>query len=146
MTSFHGTVVVIGGAGVLLRGEPGSGKSSLALRLIDGEGFGLGDRPLRGTLVADDQVELVKTDAGLIARPPVNLAGLLEIRGVGIVSLQHQAEAVLTLVVDLAPAATLPRMTEPHEARSELLGVTLKRLMLDAADPAATAKIRASLF
>ena len=146
MTTLHGTVVVVGGIGVLLRGKPGSGKSSLALRLIDGEGFGLGDKPLRAKLVADDQVELVKTGAGLLARAPAKLAGLLEIRGVGIVSLKYQAETILKLAVDLAPAATLPRMPEPHEAQTELLGVTLKRLMLDAADPAATAKIRASLF
>jgi serine kinase of HPr protein (carbohydrate metabolism regulator) len=146
MTTLHGTVVEVGGCGVLLRGPPGSGKSSLALRLIDEPGFGLGATPLRTFLVADDQFELLKTQAGLVAKAPASLAGLLEIRGVGIVKLAYRAEVVLKLVVDLSPAATLARMPEPDQLITELSGVRLKRLMLEAADPAATAKIRASLF
>lgn len=146
MTTQHGTVVEIGGWGVLLRGPPGSGKSSLALRLIDEQGFGLGTKPLQARLVADDQFGIFKTEAGLVARAPDTLAGLLEIRGLGLVKLAYRAEAVLKLVVDLSPAATLTRMPEPHDLITELSGVRLKRLMLEASDPAATAKIRASLF
>jgi serine kinase of HPr protein (carbohydrate metabolism regulator) len=146
MSTLHGTVVEIGGVGVLLRGEPGSGKSSLALRLIDAEGFGLGEKPLRAQLVADDQFLLEKTEAGLVARAPAPLSGLLEIRGIGIVRLAHKAETLMSLVVDLAPGAALARMPELHDIQTELLGVQIRRLALDAADPAAAAKIRASLF
>ncbi len=146
MTTQHGTVVEIGGFGVLLRGAPGSGKSSLALRLIDGLGYGIGDRPLKATLVADDQFELLKTGAGLVAKAPDTLAGLLEIRGVGIVKIGYRAEVALRLVVDLSLAATLARMPEPQDLTTEISGVRLKRIVLDASDLAATAKIRASLF
>jgi HPr kinase/phosphorylase len=146
MTTLHGTVVEIGGAGVLLRGIPGSGKSSLALRLIDAQGFGLGDQPMRARLVADDQFLLEKTSAGLLARAPASLAGLLEIRGIGIVRVAHRSEALLKLVVDLGDGAALARMPEAEQIQTKLMGVILQRLQLDASDPAATAKIRASLF
>jgi HPr Serine kinase C-terminal domain len=72
----HGTVVAIDGGGVLLRGPSGRGKSDLALRLIDA-----GAR-----LVADDQVLLQRSGMQVLARAPAVLAGLLEIRGVGIVA------------------------------------------------------------
>ena len=146
MTTSHGTVVAVNGVGVLLRGKPGSGKSSLALRLIDTEGFGLGEKPLRARLVADDQFMLEKTDAGLMATAPTALAGLLEIRGIGIVRVAHDPQVVLKLVVDLENGAALPRMPEAHDIQIELMGVSLKRLRLDPSDPAAAAKIRASLF
>jgi serine kinase of HPr protein (carbohydrate metabolism regulator) len=145
MSSIHGTVVAIGGLGVLLRGAPGSGKSSLALRLIDSPGYGLGAVLLRTLLVADDQVEISKTPEGLVARPPAALAGLLEIRGVGIVKAPHQAEVLLRLVVDLEPTAAIARMPEAPEIETQVMGITLKRLKLDVSDPAALAKIRAGL-
>jgi len=75
------------GAGVLLLGPPGSGKSDLLLRLLD-IGF---------TLVADDRVDI---DDGC-ARPPASLAGLLEVRGLGIVRLPHVAPVRLALAVEL---------------------------------------------
>jgi len=75
------------GSGVLLLGPSGSGKSDLALRLID-RGF---------VLVADDRVEI---EAG-IAWPPAPLAGLLEIRGLGILRLPHLVHATLALTVEL---------------------------------------------
>jgi serine kinase of HPr protein (carbohydrate metabolism regulator) len=144
MTTHHGTVVEIGGWGVLLRGAPGSGKSSLALRLIDAEGFGLGNKPLRARLVADDQFLLAKSGPSLVASPPAQLAGLLEIRGLGLVNLPYLPEVSLNLVVELGTAA--PRMPEAHELQTVLEGVVLKRIMLEASDSAALAKIRASLF
>jgi HPr kinase/phosphorylase len=145
MSSIHGTVVAVGGIGVLLRGTPGSGKSSLALRLIDNPGYGLGAVLLRTVLVADDQVEISKTAEGLVARAPATLAGLLEIRGIGIVNAPHQNEALLKLVVDLEPAAAIARMPEKPETTAEVMGIRLKRLKLDVFDPAALAKIRACL-
>jgi HPr kinase/phosphorylase len=83
----HASCVARDGSGVLLLGPPGSGKSDLALRLID-RGF---------VLVADDRVDI---EAG-IARPPAPLAGLLEIRGLGILQLPHLPAATLALAVEL---------------------------------------------
>lgn len=93
----HGSCGSRGGAGVLLIGPPGSGKSDLLLRLLD-HGF---------ALVADDQVIV---ENGL-ARVPAALAGLLEIRGLGILRLDHDAETRLALVVELA--APVDRLPQP---------------------------------
>src|ERR1700751_298914 len=83
----HGSCVARDGAGVLLVGPSGAGKSDLALRLL-GRGFGL---------VADDQVDVL----GGIARAPGALAGLLEVRGLGIVRLPYLSQAKLNLVIAL---------------------------------------------
>ena len=79
-------------AGVLLLGESGSGKSDLALRLI-----------ARGAqLVADDRTELFVERGCLLARAPRRIAGLIEIRGLGIVEMPHAARARIVLAVDLS--------------------------------------------
>jgi hypothetical protein len=87
-------------AGVLLLGASGSGKSDLALRLM----------AAGAVLVADDRVELLAEDGRLIARPPQALARLLEIRGVGIVELEHRRSAQIALVCALSqnPISRLP--------------------------------------
>lgn len=79
-------------AGVLLIGKSGAGKSDLALRLI-GRG---------ALLVADDRVDLSVQRGRLIARPPQSLAGLLEVRGLGIVVMRHAPSAKIRLVVELS--------------------------------------------
>jgi HPr kinase/phosphorylase len=84
----HGSCAARDGAGVLLVGPPGSGKSDLLLRLLD-RGF---------VLVADDWMDV--TDG--VASPPVALAGLLEVRGLGILRLPYLSQAPLVLAVDLA--------------------------------------------
>lgn len=99
LPTVHATAVSVKGQGVLLVGPPGSGKSDLALRLID-----------RGaTLVADDRVHL---DSAGCLHPPPALAGLIEVRGVGILSMPHVAAVPARLVVDLAaPPERLPART-----------------------------------
>ena len=84
---FHGSCVARDGAGVLLLGPSGAGKSDLALRLLD-RGF---------VLVADDQVDVIDG----FARAPTALAGLLEVRGLGIVQLTYLPDVKLALVVAL---------------------------------------------
>jgi HPr kinase/phosphorylase len=83
----HGSCVARDGAGVLILGPSGAGKSDLALRLL-GRGF---------VLVADDQVDVVNG----FARAPDALAGLLEVRGLGIVRLPHVSDVKLNLVITL---------------------------------------------
>ena len=93
----HASCVARAGRGVLLLGPPGAGKSDLALRLID-RGF---------ELVADDRVEI----DGLTATAPAGLAGLIEVRGLGILRLPALAKAALALAVELREE--VPRMPEP---------------------------------
>jgi HPr kinase/phosphorylase len=110
----HGSCVSRDGDGVLLIGPSGSGKSDLALRLL-GRGF---------SLVADDRVDIQDG----VAMAPAALAGLLEVRGLGIVRLPYAATARLALVAELGAAAE--RLPAP--GRHAGLGLPLIRL-----DPAA---------
>lgn len=117
----HATGLVLDGVGLLLRGPSGAGKSLLALELID-------EWEARGRpafLVSDDRVDLVAGAMGLTMRAPPRIAGLAELRGRGIVSRAHLAEAPLHLVIDLVE--TLERMVEEEALTTELLGVTLPR-------------------
>ena len=145
MTNNHATCVAFGRFGVLIRGPSGFGKSSLALRLIDAEGFGFGSNKLKAKLVADDQVMLERTGLNVSVTHPAALAGQLEIRGLGIVTLDHLKAARLRLIVDLVSTKSIPRMPELAEARVELLGVMLPRLYLDAHTADASAKLRAAV-
>lgn len=130
----HATCVALdtpaGPLGLLLRGPAGAGKSGLALRLID-EG---------ARLVADDQVELRREGARLLARAPAGLGGLIELRGFGIVEVAQLAEAPLGFVVDLVPAAEIERL--PEERSLPLLGLELPLLALDPLAAATPAMLR----
>ncbi len=95
----HGSCVARDGAGVLLLGPSGAGKSDLALRLVD-RGF---------MLVADDRVNI---QAGRAAAPEA-LAGLLEVRGLGILRLPFLPSAALALAVELGRPQ--PRLPEPRQ-------------------------------
>lgn len=139
----HATSVAIGGCGVLILGPPGSGKSELALQLIDQPGCGTGDELLAARLVADDQVVVRRSQSHLIASPPAPLAGLMEVRGIGILAVDHQPQAELCLIVRLADAKDIDRFPEP--GRSVLLGLELPEIALDARTASAPAKLRAAV-
>ncbi len=133
MEQIYATCVEMDGKGVLLMGPPGSGKSDLALRLIDG-----GAR-----LVADDRTDLVLNDDKLTARAPKELAGRIEVRGIGIVALDTVQDIPVALVVEMAPAEELERIPDP--ASFEVLGARIPRVRLDPFQASATAKVRVAL-
>jgi HPr kinase/phosphorylase len=141
----HGTCLAIGSAGVLLVGKSGSGKSDLALRLIDGEGTGLTGIARKAQLVADDQVLVHLAGDRLFASAPSALAGKMEIRGLAIVSLAHAAEAQLRLAVRLTPAAEIDRLPELALARMDILGRAIPLVLIDPNSASAPARIRAAL-
>ncbi len=139
----HATCIDLAGHGILLMGTPGSGKSSLALQLIDAPGYGLGGELMRARLVADDQVSIRRDSDKLVASAPAALLGLLEIRGLGIMSLAAAAETRLALAVRLATPPATERLPEP--VTIEFLGLNLPLLGLDASLAAAPARLRAAL-
>ena len=141
----HGSCLSIGEAGVLLLGPPGSGKSDLALRLIDQPGCGISGALKPAKLVADDQVA-VKLEAGrLIASAPPVIAGLIEIRGLGLVNIPHLAQIALALVVRLNGHAAIDRAPDMEKTRYELLGRSLPTVLIDPASASAPARIRAAV-
>jgi hypothetical protein len=113
--------VAIGGRGVLIEGAPGSGKSSLVLALVD-RGAGL---------IGDDGVTLDGRGGRLWALPPPNIAGLVEVRNVGLVEMPVTS-APLALVLRLDPAA--PRLPETP-ARAEMAGYALPAVALHPDSP-----------
>jgi HPr kinase/phosphorylase len=126
----HATAIAIDGGAILLRGPPGAGKSDLALRLIDG-----GAR-----LVADDQAELRRDGSRVWVSAPAAIAGLIEVRGIGILRLDALAEAPLVMCVDLVPAAEIERL--PQLRFAELLGLTIPLVAVAAFEASAAAKLR----
>jgi serine kinase of HPr protein (carbohydrate metabolism regulator) len=119
--NIHATGIVLDGVGLILRGEPGSGKSLLALDLLDQWEA----RGLEAQLVSDDRVEIAAGKAGLTMHPAPRIAGLIELRGRGIVSRPHVESAPLHLVVDLVDR--LERMLEEDALTTELFGISVAR-------------------
>ena len=111
----HASAVLAGRRAILIRGPAGAGKSRLALALIQAAGCGL--IPF-ARLVGDDRLELAAAHGRLLARSPPALAGLIEVRGLGIRRLGHEPVAVIGLVVDLAVAEAerLPGTAEQEAA------------------------------
>ncbi len=134
MTYHHASLVLIDGAGILLIGPSGSGKSDLAVRLIDAG----------GDLVADDQVDVrvpVEGEGEMpVGHVPERLAGRIELRGVGIVPVTYTPFASIHLVVDLMVRDTIPRM--PETAYHELETISVPKIYIDPRDASAVAKIR----
>lgn len=121
--NLHAGCILLGEAGILIRGPSGSGKSSLARSL-------LAQRQASGgfaALVADDRVLVRRAHDRLIASPHPDLAGSIEHRGLGIVAMPYETDAVLRLVIDLTkdPAARLP---EEQGRQTTVLGVRLPRV------------------
>jgi HPr kinase/phosphorylase len=123
-TTVHASAVLVGPRAILIRGPSGSGKSRLALGLIEAAQRGA----LRfARLVGDDRVYLEPVHGRLVVRPAQALAGLIEIRGVGIRKIEYEPSAVLGLVVDLA-APDAERLPETEGQHAVIAGVKLPRL------------------
>ena len=131
MSTIHASAVLIGPHAVLIRGASGSGKSQLAWQLIDANAAVI---PF-ARLVADDRAFVAAHHGRLIVRPAPELAGLLEIRGLGIRRLPYEPAAVIGLVVDL-DASDAARLPERAGLKTEILGVTLPRLAVAPSHPA----------
>ncbi len=123
--------MLVGARAILIRGPAGSGKSRLALALIDAARAGIA--PF-ARLVADDRVALIAAHGRLIASAPDTTRGLIEVRGLGIRRIEHEPRAVVDLVVDLA-SKDAARLPEPTAATCKILGVRLPRLPVASEDP-----------
>lgn len=124
----HATTIAIGGQAVLLQGPSGSGKSDLALRLID-----------RGAvLVSDDYTLLVRDGARLKARAPATIAGRLEVRHVGLVSLPFEDDVPVALAVQLGET---PERLPDHSARAHFAGIAVPAAILIATEASAPIKV-----
>ena len=129
--SVHASAVLVGDRAVLIRGPSGSGKSRLAFDLVLAGRAGLIQAAV---LVGDDRVILAAQQNQLLVRPASALAGLIEIRGLGIRRCDFTGEAIVGLVVDLC-AEDAERLPPPESLRTTLAGVELARLPVTAGYP-----------
>lgn len=129
----HATTIAIDGMGVMLRGPSASGKSDLALRMIDQGAM----------LVADDRTCLDVIDDQLIAFAPEPLAGKLEVRGLGIVKVPYLERCPVSLVADLVVMNELQRL--PEEKTIKYKEKTLRHISLCAFETSAPVKLKFAL-
>ena len=136
--TIHGGAVWVDGAGVLIRGPSGCGKSSLLLALL------MADQAA-SRLVADDRVILSVIDGRLHAGAPEILAGLLEIRGQGLVTVPYLSPVSIDLVVDFEPTERCVRMPDAVDRTTSIEGVALRRLVLPIGQVDGWIRVRAAL-
>jgi serine kinase of HPr protein (carbohydrate metabolism regulator) len=130
--NLHASCVAMEGRAVLISGPSGSGKSDLALRLLD-RGF---------TLVSDDRTIVRKDGERLIASAPDTIKGKLEVRGVGIVDVESASDVPVALVVELT--SDIQRL--PDDSRERLiLGTGIPLISVDAMTPSAPSKVALAL-
>ena len=127
----HASCVAIGGRAVLISGPSGSGKSDLALRLLD-----------RGAvLVSDDYTMLEARGGALLATAPAAIAGRMEVRGVGIVERPYVCKVPVALLIDLAR----PPERLPLPEAVPLAGIAIPAIGLSALEASAPLKVEAAL-
>jgi serine kinase of HPr protein (carbohydrate metabolism regulator) len=130
--NLHATAVALDGRAVLISGPSGSGKSDLALRMLD-RGF---------VLVSDDRTIVRKEGTHLVASAPETIKGKLEVRGVGIVEMEHQNNLPVALVVELT--RDIQRMPDENRERM-ILGIAIPLVNIDAMTASAPSKVAVAL-
>jgi serine kinase of HPr protein (carbohydrate metabolism regulator) len=128
----HASTVALAGRAVLITGLSGSGKSDLALRLLE-RGF---------TLVSDDQTMVKREGNRLVASAPPTIAGKLEVRGIGIVDMEHVEQVPVALLVELT--GEIQRLPDDSRERP-ILGVRLPLISIDAMTASAPSKVALAL-
>jgi serine kinase of HPr protein (carbohydrate metabolism regulator) len=126
--SIHASAVLVGPRAVLIQGSAGSGKSALALALL--QAAATGALPF-ARLVADDRAHVEAAHGRLLARPAPALAGLIEVRGLGVRRVPYEPLAVVGMVVDLG-RADVERLPAPSHRQAEIAGIALPRLAVAA--------------
>jgi len=126
----HATCVEVDGLGILLRGPSGSGKSDLALRLMDDGAH----------LIADDYTDLTAQNNRLIATAPHSIKNLIEVRGVGVLKIAAAVQADVGAIIDLVTPEQIDRLPEDEEIT--MLGLPLLRFKLTPFEASAPAKVR----
>jgi serine kinase of HPr protein (carbohydrate metabolism regulator) len=130
--TIHASTVALDGRAVLITGPSGSGKSDLTLRLLD-RGF---------ALVSDDRTIVKRDGDRLLASAPENIAGKLEIRGVGIVEMDQVDDVPVALLVELT--SDIQRLPDDSRERP-ILGVPLPLISVDAMTASAASKVALAL-
>lgn len=130
--TLHASTVALDGRAVMITGPSGSGKSDLALRMLD-RGF---------TLVSDDQTIVKRDGDRLLATAPPTIAGKLEIRGIGIVEMEHVSDVPVALIVELT--SDLQRLPDDSRERP-ILGARLPLITIDALTASAPSKVALAL-
>ncbi len=127
----HATTVAIDGVAVMIEGASGSGKSDLALRLID-----------RGAvLVSDDQTLVIRVGKTLQARPPSTIAGRIEVRGIGIIAMPHVEDVPVGLLIRIDGA--IERM--PERRARKIAGIDVRQFAVDPFHASAPIKVELAL-
>ena len=130
--TLHASTVALEGRAVVISGASGSGKSDLALRLLD-RGF---------TLVSDDQTIIRRKGEKLVAAAPPTIAGKLEIRGIGIVAMKHVDDVPIALLVELT--SDIQRLPDDDRERP-VLGIPVPMISVDAMTASAASKVALAL-
>lgn len=130
--TLHASTIASDGRAVLITGPSGSGKSDLALRLLD-RGF---------SLVSDDQTVVRLEGDRLLAAVPPTIAGKLEVRGVGIVDMEYQSNVPVALIVELT--SDIQRIPDDSRERP-ILGVSVPLISIDAMTASAPSKVALAL-
>jgi serine kinase of HPr protein (carbohydrate metabolism regulator) len=130
--TLHASTAELDGRAVLITGPSGSGKSDLTLRLLD-RGF---------RLVSDDQTVVRRDGERLIAAAPPRIAGKIEVRGIGIVDVEHVSDIPVALFVELT--SDIERMPD-HSRERPILGIAVPLVTIDALTASAPSKVALAL-